>query len=281
MILVRQDSDAQGLRLLAGLEKAGKVVRRLLGMAHILDGRSRQEAADLVGLTPRDLTRAVKRYNAEGVGGLRARKIPGRPSRLAPEQDAALKRMVLAGPQDRETGRAEFRVCDIGALIEHTWGIRMSAEAVRTKVHGLNLEKLVCRPQHHKADPEAQAAFKAGFPERLAQIAEDHPEASAIEVWGQDETRVGQKAKVVRRWAEKGSSPRALVHGGFQSAWLFGAFCPQRDTGVSIVVETVCAEARSAHLALIAQGGVARASCRRAGRRCGLSCHGDGSRGAA
>jgi hypothetical protein len=72
-------------------------------------------------------------------------------------------------------------------------------------------------------------------------------------VWVQDETRVGQKGKVVRRWAEKGSSPRALVHGGFKSAWLFGAFCPERDTGVSIVVETVCAEAMSAHLALISQ----------------------------
>lgn len=253
MIPVRQDSDAQGLRLLAGLEKAGKVVRRLLGMAHILDGRSRQEAADLVGLAPRDLRRAVKRYNAEGVDGLRDRKIPGRPSRLTPEQAADLKRLVLAGPQDRETGRAEFRVCDIVALIEHTWGIRMSAEAVRSKLHALKLEKLVCRPQHHEADPDAQAAFQAGFAERLAQIARDHPEASRIEVWVQDESRVGQKSKVVRRWAEKGSTPRALVHGGFKSAWLFGAFCPERDTGVSIVVETLSPEARSAHLALISQ----------------------------
>jgi len=51
---------------------------------------------------------------------------------------------VLAGPQDRETGRAEFRVCDIVALIERTWGIRMSAEAVRIKLYLLNLEKTSC-----------------------------------------------------------------------------------------------------------------------------------------
>lgn len=253
MIPVRQDTDAKGLRLLARLEKAGKVVLRLLGIAPVLDGRSRLEAAELVGLAPRDLTRAVKRYNAEGVDGLRDRKPPGRPSRLTPEQDAELKRLVLAGPQDRENGRAEFRISDIVELIERTWGIRMSAEAVRTKLHALKLEKLVCRPQHHQADPEEQAAFKAGCPERLAQIAKDHPKATRIEVWVQDESRVGQKSKVVRRWAEKGSSPRALVHGGFKSAWLFGAFCPERDTGVSIVVEKVSAEAMSAHLALISQ----------------------------
>jgi len=111
MIPVRQDSDAQGLRLLAGLEKAGKVVRRLLGIAHILDGRSRQEAAELVGLAPRDLTRAVKRYNAEGVAGLRDRKIPGRPSRLTPKQDAELKRRVLAGPRDRPGRVPGLRHC--------------------------------------------------------------------------------------------------------------------------------------------------------------------------
>src|SRR3954452_20711475 len=101
MIPVRQDSDAQGLRLLARLEKVGQVVLRLRGIAHILDGHSRQAAADLVGLAPRDLRRAVKRYNAGGVAGLGAREIPGRPPRLTPEQDAELNRMVLAGPGDR------------------------------------------------------------------------------------------------------------------------------------------------------------------------------------
>jgi len=79
MIPVRQDSDAQGLRLLAGLEKAGKVVRRLLGIAHILDGRSRQEAAELVGLAPRDLTRAVKRYNARALPGCAIARSPVAP----------------------------------------------------------------------------------------------------------------------------------------------------------------------------------------------------------
>src|ERR1700760_1974700 len=118
MIPVRQDSDAKGLRLLAGLEKAGKVVRRLLGIAHILDGRKGLEAAAWVGLPPRDLTRGVKRSNAEGVDGLRDRKIPGRPSKLTAEQDAALKRLVLAGPQDRESSRTEFRIGNIVALIE-------------------------------------------------------------------------------------------------------------------------------------------------------------------
>ena len=51
--------------------------------------------------------------------------------------------------------------------------------------------------------------------------------------------------------AEKGSGPRAIVHGGFKSVWMFGAFCPERDIGVAIVMETVSAEAMSTHLEVI------------------------------
>lgn len=252
MIPVKQDRSATELRLLARLQKAVKTALRLLGIAHILDGCGRAEAAALVGLTPLSLARAVKRYNAEGVAGLQDRKGSGRPRKLTAAQDAELKQLVLAGPEDKKAC-TEFRLRDIVGVVERKWGIRLSVESVRTRLHAMKVKKLVCRPLHHKADPAAQAAFKAQWPEKLAKIAADHPEATQIELWVQDETRVGQKAKVGRRWAGKGSSPRVLVHGGFKSVWLFGAFCPERDIGVAILVESVSAEAMNAHPAAISQ----------------------------
>ena len=253
MIPVKPDKSATDLRLLARLQKAVKTALRLLGIAHILDGRGRAEAAALVGLTPLSLARAVKRYNAEGVAGLQDHKGSGRPRKLTAEQDAELKRIVLAGPEDKTSGCTEFRLRDIVGLVEKKWGVRLSAESVRKRLRAMKVKKLVCRPLHHKADPVAQAAFKKTWPERLAKIAQAHPEAKQIEIWAQDEMRVGQKAKVGRRWAETGSSPRALVHGGFKSVWQFGAFCPERDIGVSILVESVSTEAMNAHLAAISQ----------------------------
>jgi transposase len=121
MIAVRQDEGAQGLRLAARLEKAGKVVLRLLGIAHILDGRGREESAALVGLPPRNLARAVARYNAEGIAGLKDRTSPGRPSKLSAEQSAELKQIVLAGPEDRENGYPEFKVRHVVDVIEKKW----------------------------------------------------------------------------------------------------------------------------------------------------------------
>jgi transposase len=253
MIPVRQDKSATDLRRLAPLQKAAKTVLRLLGIAHILDGRGRAEAAALVGLEPLSLARAVKRYNAEGIAGLQDRKGSGRRRKLTPAQNAELKRIVLAGPEDKAGACTEFRLRDIVELIEQKWGVRICMESVRTRLRAMKVKKLVCRPLHHKADPAAQAAFKAQWPDKLAQIAAHRPEAKQIEIWAQDETRIGQKAKVGRRWAEVGSSPRAVVHGGFKSVWLFGAFCPERDIGVAILVGEVSTEAMSAHLAAISQ----------------------------
>ena len=255
MIPVKQDKSATDLRLLARLQNGVKAVLRVLGIAHILDGRGRAEAAALVGLPPLTLARAVKRYNAEGVAGLQDRKGSGRPRKLTAEQDGELKRIVLAGPEDedKKRGCTEFRLRDIVGLVGKKWGIRISAETVRKRLHAMKVKKLVCRPLHHKTDPAAQAAFKAELPEKLAKVAEDHPETKQIELWVQDETRVGEKARVGRRWAEQGSSPRAIVHGGFKSVWLFGAFCAARDTGVAIVVDSVSTEAMNAHLAVISQ----------------------------
>jgi hypothetical protein len=64
MAPVRQDKSPQELRLSAKVAKDGKVVQRVLGIALILDGRGRSEAASLVGLDPQTLARAVQHYGA-------------------------------------------------------------------------------------------------------------------------------------------------------------------------------------------------------------------------
>jgi transposase len=253
MVPVRRDKSPQELRLSAKVAKDGKVVQRLLGIAFILDGSGRGEAASLVGLDPQTLARAVQHYNADGIAGLSDRTSPGRPAKLTREQSAELKRMILAGPEERDNGCPEYKVRHIVDLVKDKWGICISPETARTRLHAMNLVHLVCRPKHHQADPVAQAAFKETCPEVLAKIKSDHPEAQHVEVWVQDETRVGQKGKVGRRWAEKGSNPTTLVHGGFKSVWLFGAFCAERDVGAALVVESVSTAAMNAHLAIISQ----------------------------
>jgi hypothetical protein len=57
-----------------------------------------------------------------------------------------------------------------------------------------------------------------------------------VEVWFQDEMRVGQKNKLTYRWARKGSRPRAAHDQRTQSTYLFGAVCPELGTGAALVL---------------------------------------------
>jgi hypothetical protein len=49
-----------------------------------------------------------------------------------------------------------------------------------------------------------------------------------IEVWFQDEARVGQQGSLTYIWAPIGSCPRMVRDNRHDSAYLFGAICPDR-----------------------------------------------------
>ncbi|MCE3246844.1 MAG: family transposase [Geminicoccaceae bacterium] len=90
------------------------------------------------------------------------------------------------------------------------------------------------RPVHPAADAKAQARFKKGSRRWIAEIARDHPEAERLEIWFQDEARVGQTGRVCRRWFERGMRPRGVRDLRHQAVYLFGAVCPERDAGVAL-----------------------------------------------
>ena len=64
----------------------------------------------------------------------------------------------------------------------------------------------------------------------------------------QDEARVGQKTKLTRRWAIRGTRPRALKDQRTKSAWIFGAICPARGVGAALVLPRCNTQAMQWHL---------------------------------
>lgn len=80
------------------------------------------------------------------------------------------------------------------------------------------------------------------------------PEAKGkpLEVWFQDEARVGQKGTLTRVWARKGSRPRKPRDTRYEWAYIFGAVCPARATGAAIVMPYADTAAMNEHLAAIA-----------------------------
>ena len=82
----------------------------------------------------------------------------------------------------------------------------------------------------------------------MAAIRRRLPAATRIEIWWQDEARVGQKTKTTRRWAARGSRPRAPVDQRTKSAYIFGAICPQRGVGAALVLPRCNTQAMQWHL---------------------------------
>ena len=79
------------------------------------------------------------------------------------------------------------------------------------------------------------------------------PSATPLEVWFQDEMRLGQKNPHTRLWALCGTRPRAPQDLRTASAYLFGAICPKRGTGPALVMPRADTDAMQMHLEEIAQ----------------------------
>src|SRR5215467_13971687 len=113
-------------------------------------------------------------------------------------------------------------------------------------------------PQDPTASPTEQregaaSLQKRGLAARLTEIAQAHPEAERFEIWSQDEARVGQKGRTGYVWWQRGETPRGPRDVGFQSAWIIGAVCPARDTGVALVMTRIDAAAMNLFLAELSQ----------------------------
>lgn len=87
----------------------------------------------------------------------------------------------------------------------------------------------------------------------MAEVVSALAPATPIEVWFQDEMRVGQKNSLVYQWAKRGSRPRQPKDQRYENAYVFGAVCPSRDTGVALIMPQTDTEAMQAHLDAIGE----------------------------
>ncbi len=69
-----------------------------------------------------------------------------------------------------------------------------------------------------------------------------------IEIWFQDEARVGQKGTLEYTWAPVGSRPRAVRDNRHDSVYLFGALCAYRAVGAAVIMPAANSEAMCVHL---------------------------------
>ena len=250
-IAVKTDYSGAEVRRLAKRTKDAAQARRLLAVAAILDGASREEAAKTGGMDRQTLRDWVIRFNEQGPDGLINIASPGAPAKLDEEHKAFLARIVDEGPTPAIHGVVRWRACDLIMRLYEEFALSVSDDTIYRAMKELGFSHVSARPKAYKQDAEAMDAFKKTFP-HVAEIRKELAPSTSVEVWFQDEMRVGQKNKITYRWARTGSRPRADHDQRTQSAYLFGAVCPERGTGAALVLPACNTQAMQLHLEEIA-----------------------------
>ena len=268
MIRVTCDTHtAEELYDLSRLTADERYARRLRALAMVLEGCSRGLTARAQGVDTTTLARWVRRYNAEGLQGLRSRPSGGSRCRLDERQQATVKGWMDEGPDLERDGVTRWRVADIRDRIEREFGVEYTVEGVRRLLRRLGFRHVSARPLHPKADPERQQAFREGFEELVKaavkagagaglegedlEAAQEEAAGKPVEIWFQDEARIGQKGMLTRVWAGRNTRPRIERDHRYGYCYLFAAACEGRQEAVGLVAPKANTEWMNEHLAAI------------------------------
>jgi transposase len=176
--VTRRELGAVELRREARRCRDTAASRRMLALALVLEGSSREEAARAAGMDRQTLRDWVHRYNAEGPAGLRDRPRSGRKPRLTPGQEAELAAAVERGPDPDRDGVVRWRRIDLEALIETRFAVRLHERSVGKVLRRPGFARLSVRPRHPKADEAAREAFKKASPSWWREPCPSTPAAS-------------------------------------------------------------------------------------------------------
>src|SRR3954465_5472042 len=138
----RKEPGAVEVRREAARCRDARAARRMLALALVLEGSSREEAARAAGMDRQTLRDWVHRHDAEGLPGLRDRPRSGRRPRLTPGQEAELAAVVERGPDPDREGVVRWRRSALKPLMEPGFGARLHGRTVSRVLRRLGFPRL-------------------------------------------------------------------------------------------------------------------------------------------
>lgn len=73
----------------------------------------------------------------------------------------------------------------------------------------------------------------------LANLLPKEVDRDKVEIWSEDESRVGQQGSLTRIWAQKGTRPRKVKQRQFISTYIYGAACHQTGQSYGMILPYV------------------------------------------
>ena len=163
---LRADFTAVEVRALARSSRDANQVRRLLTLAVIYAGGTRNDAARVGGVGLQTVRDWVMRFNRAGPEGLIDGVAPGGVPLLDECQRRALAAIVESGPIPAAHGVVRWRLVDLAQWVWEEFRIRVSKQTLSRELRAMGYRKLTARPRHHAQDVAAIPTFKKTSPPR-------------------------------------------------------------------------------------------------------------------
>jgi transposase len=156
---IKDHHTTQELQTLYRDQQDARLARRIHAVYLARKGWSCPEIMAITGAGRRTVQQWVHKYNQHGIDGLTDKPRPGQPTKLPRQAESRFCQRIEAGPTQKE-GVSVLNGPAIRRILEREFGVLYSRQGLYDLLHRLGYSCLCPRPQHEKADPQAQEQFK-------------------------------------------------------------------------------------------------------------------------
>lgn len=163
-ISLRRTRDLDELKRRIRGERNAKQRDRYRAVRWAVEGKSSYWIADKLDRGRSSVQRWVYAYREGGIDAVVIKPQPGRPPKLAGDQEEAFKQRVDVGPTDADGGVCTLRGKEVVRILHQEFGVPYSLQGAYDLLHRLGYSCLKPRPRHRKNDPEVIAQWKQQAP---------------------------------------------------------------------------------------------------------------------
>ncbi len=135
--------------------------RRLLAAQRLCEGYSQEEVAAFLDVDPRTVRRWKASFERQGLAGLAARPVAGRPPKLTATQEKIVRRWLGESPLEHGFATELWTAPHLACLIEQAWDIVLHPRYLCAWLRERGFTPQLPRRIAREGDDEAIAAWLA------------------------------------------------------------------------------------------------------------------------
>ena len=160
---IKEHYSSKQLLKLYKTESNARLARRIQAVFLASKGHTCPEIMQIIGASRRAVQQWVKKCNHSSIEALKEKPRPGKPTTLPRKMEKKFCLRIASGPS-KQDGVSVLNGPAIQRLLEREFGVVYSLWGVYDLLHRLGYSCLCPRPEHEKADLQAQKEFKKTSP---------------------------------------------------------------------------------------------------------------------